>query len=274
MTGSATFSTVAKIQRPAKRGICRGWWPVPDPMPYSGWVYPGDSFVHARKNLATATVCAVFGFGFISAHFAYAQKPAGALGVFTGQSDVGTVTPPGTAGFDAKTGAYTLSSAGGDLWAAEDDFHFVWKKASGDLAITADIQVAKNDPAAHPLRKGFLMIRESLDTDAKYVDAAVHGNGETAIQYRRSKGDTTQDIAFNIGAPQRVRLEKRGDTFTLFISMHGETLHQAGASMKVPFSGEFYVGLGVCAHDAHKAQSATFGKVEIAALQPAATTAK
>lgn len=201
-------------------------------------------------------------------------QSAAPLGTFTSQSDVGAVSAAGTASFDEKTGAYSISSAGGDLWAAEDDFHFVWKKASGDLAITAEIKVAQNDAAAHPLRKAFLMVRESLDTDAKYVDAAVHGNGETAIQYRRAKGDSTQDIAFNIGAPQRIRLEKRGDTFTLFLSMHGEPLHQSGAAIKVPFTGEFYVGLGVCAHDAHKAQSATFSNVNVAALQPRATTAK
>jgi Tol biopolymer transport system component len=202
---------------------------------------------------------------------AHAQKP---LGIFTGQSDVGTVMPPGTTAFDPKAGTYTISSPGGDLWAAEDDFHFVWKKVSGDISLTADIKVAQNDPAAHPLRKAFLMFRESLDTDAKYVDAAVHGNGEVALQYRRAKGGRTGDIAFNNGAPQRIRLEKHGDTFTLFISMTGEPLHPAGATMKVPFSGEFYVGLGVCAHDARTARSATFSNIAVAAVQAPAASIK
>ena len=86
---------------------------------------------------------------------------------------------------------------------------------------------------ASPHRKALLMFRQTLDPDALYADAAIHGNGETALQYRRNKGDTTQDIEFNIGAPKTLRLEKRGDTITLFVSMHGEPLHQAGASIKL-----------------------------------------
>jgi Tol biopolymer transport system component len=106
-----------------------------------------------------------------------------------------------------------------------------------------------------------------------YADAAIHGSGETALQYRRNKGDTTQDIAFNIGAPQRLRLEKRGDTITLFISMHGEPLHQVGASIKLHFDGEFYAGLGVCAHNKDAMEQATFAHVELQPLTASITPA-
>ncbi len=51
------------------------------------------------------------------------------------------------------------------------------------------------------------MFRGSLDQDAMYADVALHGDGETALQYRRAKGDPTQDIAFKIGAPKTLRLE-------------------------------------------------------------------
>ncbi len=106
-----------------------------------------------------------------------------------------------------------------------------------------------------------------------YADAAIHGSGETALQYRHIKGDTTQDIAFNIGAPQRLRLEKRGDTITLFLSMHGEPLHQVGASIRMHFDGEFYAGLGVCAHNKDAVEQATFAHVELEPLTAPATPA-
>ena len=99
-----------------------------------------------------------------------------------------------------------------------------------------------------------------------YADAAVHGNGETALQYRRNKGDTTQDIAFDLGAPRTVRLEKRGDTITLFVSMKGEPLHQAGASVKLHFAEPFYAGLGVCAHQEGAVEKATFSHIELTTL--------
>ena len=212
-----------------------------------------------------AIAVAALAFGFIGAGIAAAQPAGSGLGIFESQSDVGSVVPPGAASFDSASGVYTIRSAGANLWVNVDAFHFVWKKVSGDVSLTADVKLADAGPAASPHRKALLMFRQTLDPDAMYADAAIHGNGETALQYRRNKGDTTQDIAFNIGAPQRLRLEKRGDTITLFLSAHGEPLHQVGASIKLHFDGDFYAGLGVCAHNASAIEQATFAHVELAA---------
>ena len=40
------------------------------------------------------------------------QAAPGAVGLFDGQSDVGRVTPPGTASYDPARDSYTLTSAG------------------------------------------------------------------------------------------------------------------------------------------------------------------
>ena len=205
---------------------------------------------------------------------AAAQSTAASLGTFESQSDVGSVTPPGKLAYDPASRTYTIDSAGANLWGSEDDFHFVWKKMSGDLSLTADIRFPITPPNASPHRKALLMIRQSLDPGAIYADAAIHGNGETALQYRRNQGDTTQDIAFNTGAPRTLRLEKRGDTITLFISQHGEPLHQAGASIRLHFDAPFYVGIGVCAHNKDAVERATFGNVELKPLAPPAAQAK
>jgi len=190
-----------------------------------------------------------------------------ALGVFEGQSDIGQVKPPGTASLDAASGVYTVAGAGWDLWAANDAFHMVWKKVSGDVSLTADIQLAAPEAASHHFRKAFLMFRQSLDPDSMYADGSVHGSGETALQYRHAKGDTTQDISFDLGGtPKTVRLEKRGDTITLFVSMKGEPLHQVGASTKLHFAEPFYVGLGVCSHRDGALETATFSHVELKPL--------
>jgi len=100
-----------------------------------------------------------------------------ALGIFQGQSDIGSVVPPGTAHYSAADQTYTLTSAGANTWYHVDDFHFVWKKASGDLVITADVSFPP--PAyAHepnPHRKGILMFRQTLDAGGIYVAASVQG---------------------------------------------------------------------------------------------------
>ena len=229
---------------------------------------PWNKSVTGRLAGVSALACA-----FIASSLAAAQTEANGLGIFENQTDVGSVVPPGVATYDAASGVYTLRSAGANLWVNVDGFHFVWKKVSGDLSLTADVKLADAGAGASAHRKALLMFRQTLAPNAMYADAAVHGSGETALQYRRNEGDTTQDIAFNVGAPQRLRLEKRGDTITLFLSMHGEPLHQVGASIRMHFDGEFYAGLGVCAHNKDAVEQASFAHVELEALTAPATPA-
>jgi len=204
-----------------------------------------------------------------------ANQPA-VFGIFESQTDVGAVHPAGAALFDAASGVYTVASSGANLWGTTDAFHMVWKKVSGDLSLTADVALESASAASNPHRKAFLIFRQTLDPASPYADIAVHGSGETALQYRRNPGDTTQEIAFDLGAPKTLRLEKRGDTFTLFVSLKGEPLHQAGASIKLHLAEPFYAGLGVCAHQDGAVERAMFTHVELkplTALQIPAPTA-
>lgn len=225
-----------------------------------------------RKVIALLSSAWVLAFGFVATRMSGAQEAAGSLGIFDNQSDVGTVSPPGVGTFDPATGVYSLRSAGANLWERVDAYHFVWKKVSGDLSLTAEVKLGEPSPNANPHRKALLMFRQTLDPDSSYADAAIHGSGLTALQYRRNQGDTTQDIEFNVGAPERIRLEKRGDTVTVFLSMHGEPLHQAGASIKLHFDGAFYAGLGMCSHSTNAVEQATFAHVELQSLRSAAAS--
>jgi TolB protein len=200
------------------------------------------------------------------------QTASNSMGIFEQQSDIGDLSVPGTAVYDTASGSYNLTSTGANIWASADDFHFLWKKTSGDVSLTADIDfpVKTGNPPIH--RKAVLMFRQSLDAGASYVDAALHGSGMTALQYRRMEGGISQGIEINLAAPERVRLEKRGDVVTLFVSMSGEPLHPIGASTKLHLEGQFYVGLGLCAHSATGVEKATFSKVELKPL-PALTSA-
>jgi Tol biopolymer transport system component len=202
-----------------------------------------------------------------------AQSASSSLGIFEGQSDVGRVTPPGTLAYDADSQVYAITAAGANLWSTTDGFHFVWKKVSGDIALTADMNFPNASGNPSPHRKAVLMFRQTLDTNGIYADAAQHGSGMTALQYRRTPGATTQDIELNIDSPRRLRLEKRGDAITMFLSMGSEPLHQVGASIKLHLDGPFYAGIGVCSHNKDVTEKATFSRVELAALTPPATPA-
>lgn len=145
-----------------------------------------------------------------------------------------------------------------------------WKQMSGDVALTAEIRfppVSYHHPP-DPHRKGILMFRQSLDSGGIYADAVVHGSGMTALQYRRERGANSEDIELNVEVPQVVRIEKRGDAFTLYLSMKGEPLHPVGASIALHLSAPFYVGLGVVSHDADTVDRVEFRQVHVQGLPP------
>ena len=183
------------------------------------------------------------------------------LGSFEGRADVGTVLHAGTAAFDPAAGVYTLRGSGENVWGAADAFHFVWTKLEGDVAIEAD--VAFVGAGRNPHRKAMLMIRQGLGADAAYVDAAVHGDGLTSIQFRAAKGGPTQEVQSSVAAPSRVRIERTADYARLYVADAGGPLRFSGGAARVAFDGPLYVGIGVCAHDKDDVVTATFTNVVV-----------
>jgi hypothetical protein len=179
---------------------------------------------------------------------------------FDGQSDIGTVLHTGSASLVNRTVFVTAS--GDNMWAAEDDFHFIWKKVNADwVSISADISILT--PAGNPHRKGALMIRRTLDPDSDYVDAVVHGNGMTALQGREEKGAITREIIAPITGPTRISLTKFGNYIYMMVGPPGEELHPAGGSMKLELNEPFYVGLAASAHDKDATVEVRFSNVAL-----------
>src|SRR5260370_7784615 len=127
---------------------------------------------------------------------AFAQS--GKFGAFTNSDDVGAPPLKGSAEFDAPTGQYKITGSGADIWAKADQFHYVWREMSGNFAVTATAKFL-TDGIAH--RKAVIMLRQSLETDSPFVHLAIHGDGTPAIQFRNSKGDTTNTIDFPVQVP-------------------------------------------------------------------------
>ena len=189
--------------------------------------------------------------------------PQSSVGIFEGESDIGTLLHPGASEYDSAKKTYTLTSGGENMWAAEDDFHFVWKKVTGDITFSADIAFATT--TGNPHKKGVLMVRRTLDNDSDYVDAALHLAGLTSLQSRDQKGATTREVQSWLSSPKRLRLEKRGSYFFLFVAGDDGVFHLSGGSMKLALDGPFYVGLGACAHDKDAVEKVVFSNVDLAA---------
>src|SRR5262249_53212392 len=142
-----------------------------------------------------------------------------APGPFQGRSDVGAPRRAGSAHYDPGRRDYTVTGGGSNMWFASDAFYFVWKKASGDLTLAAD--VAFQGKGGEPHRKGCLIVRQSLSADSAYADAALHGDGLTSLQYREARGAPTREIQSAILAPARLRLEKRGKYVSMSVARKG-----------------------------------------------------
>src|SRR5689334_8111065 len=129
----------------------------------------------------------------------FARETAMSIGIFENHTDVGTVLHPGSVEFDPARGSYTVAGSGENMWCTQDAFHYVWKKAAGDLSLTADVSFLGTGKEPH--RKACLVIRQSLDADSAYVDAALHGDGLTSLQFREARGATTHEVQANVTAP-------------------------------------------------------------------------
>jgi WD40 repeat protein len=181
------------------------------------------------------------------------------IGTFEGHSDVGKPTHSGAVEYDSKLQKYLITGGGKNMWGSEDQFHYVWKRMSGDVSFAATINWPS--PGKEPHRKGCLIIRQSLDPDSAYVDAALHGGGLTSLQYREARGERTYEIQSNVSRPARIRLEKQGDRIFMSVAREGSPLRHAGGSIKLPLTEPFYVGLGVCAHNDTVLEKAEFTEV-------------
>jgi hypothetical protein len=211
-----------------------------------------------------------------SATGAAARAP---IGIFTDSADVGTPSTlgKGSASFDEARKVYRIAGGGENMWATADHFHYVWKKVSGDVSLEATFQFVGSQPAtgapnAH--RKAVLVIRQTLDADSVYADAAGHGDGLTSLQWRDAKGAVTHEVQSNVVGPRRLRIEKRGSYVSMSIASPGEPLRPAGGAARVEFTGEFYVGIGVTSHDVGRIDTAEFSDVVLGVPAQAASGAR
>ncbi len=190
------------------------------------------------------------------------------IGIFQGQSDVGAALVAGSSSFDKATGQYTIVSAGYNVWYQRDEFRYLWKKMSGDVSLAADINFP--DTAGYDDRKAFVIIRQSLDDDSKEAVVALHGGGLLHLAWRPEQGQQMKEVRANNrkGLPDlvsphvgRIGIEKRGDAFAIFVSNHGEPMHQVGDPIQLHIDSPFYVGIGFCSHLPAKTDMAVFSNV-------------
>lgn len=157
-----------------------------------------------------------------------------------------------------------MTGAGENIWAKEDQFQYVWREMSGNIAVTASMQFL-GEGAAH--RKAGIMLRQTLDTDSPYIDVVVHGNGMPGVQWRNSKGDITNafDLPFDGPAKFKLKLVRQGNAITVWLAKEGAELREVGHT-QVQLGNPVMAGLAVCSHNAEASDTVVFSDVSVEQL--------
>jgi tricorn protease-like protein len=187
-------------------------------------------------------------------HFSSAQ------GIFEGQNDVGAVLHAGKTVYDAASQTYTLEGAGANIWFKKDEFHYAWKKQTGDFILQARGVLQGKGVDAH--RKFGWMVRTSLDTSAAMVCATVHGDGLTSIQYRKVAGGNVEEVRSPVNMPDVLQIERKGGRWFLSVAQFGDEFW----TVEVPdisLPNEMYAGLFVCSHNKDVVEQVKFSNVRV-----------
>jgi len=209
---------------------------------------------------STRSLMRLLSFGFI-ASAARAQSPK-SIGIFDGQGDVGAARR-GAASYDVAPQTYRITGSGANMWNARDDFHFVWKRLTGNFILSARMKFVGK--GGEPHRKIGWTIRPSLATDAPHVTAALHGDGLISLQFRRSEGATTEEEKSSDSlrnADAVVQLERRDGVYIMSVARFGDTLVTEELT-GVTLPDTVYAGLFVCAHNEKAVERATFSNVRV-----------
>ena len=213
--------------------------------------------IHFMKNQIKTLVAMLT---LISSGISTTKAQNGALGQFDGHGDVGSPAISGAASYDPASQAYKMTGSGINLWSTNDQFQFLWKKMKGDFILRARVEFVGQGVEEH--RKVGWMVRESLESNAGYVDGAVHGSGLTSLQFRQIPGTNTAELVLAVTNPAVIQFERRGGNYIFSAAPVGEPFVTTNFS-DVTLPDVAYVGLFICAHNPKVKETAIFHDVRI-----------
>ncbi len=178
---------------------------------------------------------------------------------YSGQ-DIGNPKLNGSFQFDEKMQQFTLSGAGYNMWFERDELYLVSQEIEGDFILSANLKFVGKGVDMH--RKIGLIIRNSNEENAVYMDGAVHGDGLTSLQYREKTGGETLEKSTETKAPEFIQIERKGDEFTFRISKKNHPLELVG---KVTLKTESSVlaGMFISSHNVDVVEKAIFWNVRL-----------
>lgn len=178
---------------------------------------------------------------------------------FTG-TNIGNPKIKGSTVFNPDSEAYILKGAGENMWFDKDECWFEFTKIKGDFILSANLKFIGEGVNAH--RKIGVMIRSGFETNASHVNCVVHGDGSTAMQFRKSNAENTEEVKSEVLYPDFVQIERKGNVYSVRISKEGRPLETI-AEKEFIWDKEMMAGLFICSHDESVVESAKFWNVRL-----------
>ena len=187
------------------------------------------------------------------------------VGIFKNHADIGNPAIKGEVQYDAGTQAYTIKGGGYNVWFNRDEFQYAYNKLKGDFILTANVKLL--DEGKNPHRKIGWMVRAGVEENAAHMSAVLHGDGLTALQWRRLRGAYMRDPEDEIFAIKKnaeiIQLERIGKMFIMRIANAGEPLQEIGRTDMIDMPDEVLGGLFVCSHNAEVQEAGMAWNVRI-----------
>jgi hypothetical protein len=215
------------------------------------------------------------------------ERPDGS--VIEGPAVRATATPIGVPGFlgcsmgeegfagaatlDAATGTIAIQGSGQDVRGTTDQGFLVMKPFSGDLQVTAKV-LEMPEAAEREARTG-IMIRESIDPNARNVFLYVSPSRGVGFQYRRYTDGATQQSGIPRTAPRlpiylRLVMRRQGNDadIRVYTSMDGVAYEMRNTMALRPGpTGTLYAGLAITAANSRRLVESRFQQLVIEAAR-------
>jgi TolB protein len=182
------------------------------------------------------------------------------LGIFESQTAIGKVLHSGSVIYDPAEQTYTIEGSGTNMWFDQDEFHFVWKRLNRNFILRTEAQFIGKGIEAH--RKLGWIVRSNLESNSRHINAVVHGDGLTSLQFRRTEGGITEEVKSSLNGADVIQLERKDDTYIMSVARFGDTLVTEQVS-DIALGDEVYAGLFVCSHNKDVIEKAVFRNVRI-----------
>jgi regulation of enolase protein 1 (concanavalin A-like superfamily) len=134
--------------------------------------------------------------------------------------------------------SYIVEGAGTDVWGTSDDFYFAHRRLTGDGDLVVRVASIER-PAGAQFAMAGLMFRESLSADSRQASLLISTEGKLKFRRRTTPGAATLSNGPTAGttfAPRWLKLTRRGDVFTAYLSADGLawTMVHAPATIVMP----------------------------------------